>query len=200
MSLGSVIDLLVDSRSCGQPPSFSLTSLTSGLVIWVFDDSYKVGADVVLLHGCPQSCMQNPAEGLLEVYEDMVEVLLVLKIFLTDYSWVEDLLCGAPFCSEACLFFRDDILRLCLQSVQYDLRLDFAWVTDEADRSVVLKLLHGAFLGKCDDKGLGPWGWPFSGQPDLIADCRESGDYIRSTCLDQFCWDVIDSSRLPFLQ
>ena len=68
----------------------------------------------------------------------MVEVLLVLKIFLTDYSWVEDLLCGAPFCSEACLFFRDDILRLCLQSVQYDLRHDFAWVTDEADRSVVL--------------------------------------------------------------
>ena len=56
---------------CGQPPSFSLTSLTSGLVIWVFDDSYKVGADVVLLHGCSQSCMPNPVEGLLEVYEDM---------------------------------------------------------------------------------------------------------------------------------
>ena len=30
MSLGSVIDLLVDSESCGQPPSFSLTSLTLG--------------------------------------------------------------------------------------------------------------------------------------------------------------------------
>ena len=69
----------------------------------------------------------------------MVEVLLVLKIFLTDYSWVEDLLCGAPFCSEACLFFRDDILRLCLQSVQYYFQHDFAWVTDEADGSVVLE-------------------------------------------------------------
>ena len=33
----------------------------------------KVCADVVLLHGCPQSCMQNPVEGLLEVYKDMVE-------------------------------------------------------------------------------------------------------------------------------
>ena len=41
---------------------------------------------------------------------------------------------------------------------------------------------------------------PFSSMPDLIADCRESGDYIPSTCLDQFCWDVFDSSRLPFLQ
>ena len=41
----------------------------------------KVGADVVLLHGCPQSCMPNPVEGLLEVYEDIVEVWLVLEIF-----------------------------------------------------------------------------------------------------------------------
>ena len=56
---------------------------TSGLVTEIFDDSDKVGADVVLLHGCPQSCMPNPVEGLLEVYEDMVEVLLVLQIFLT---------------------------------------------------------------------------------------------------------------------
>ena len=56
---------------------------TSGLVIEVFDDLDKVGADVVLLHGCPQSCMPNPVEGLLEVYEDMIEVLLVLEIFLT---------------------------------------------------------------------------------------------------------------------
>ena len=45
---------------------------TSGLVIEVFDDFDKVGADVVLLHGFPQSCMPNPVEGLLEVYEDMV--------------------------------------------------------------------------------------------------------------------------------
>ena len=47
----------------------------------VFDDSDKVGADIALLHGCPQSCMSNPVEGLLEVYEDMGEVLLVLETF-----------------------------------------------------------------------------------------------------------------------
>ena len=56
---------------------------TSGLVIEVFDDLDEVCADVVLLHGCQQSCMPNPVEGLLEVYEDTVEVLLVLEIFLT---------------------------------------------------------------------------------------------------------------------
>ena len=57
---------------------------TSSLVIEVFDDSDTVCADVVLLHGCLQSCMLNPVEGLLEVYEDMVEVLLMLEIFLTE--------------------------------------------------------------------------------------------------------------------
>ena len=33
---------------------------TCGLVIEVFDDLDKVCTDVVLLHGCPQSCMPNP--------------------------------------------------------------------------------------------------------------------------------------------
>ena len=56
---------------------------TSSLLTEVYDDLDKVCADVVLLHGCPESCMPNPVEGLLEVYEDMVEVMLVLEIFLS---------------------------------------------------------------------------------------------------------------------
>ena len=40
---------------------------TSGLVIEVFDNLDKVCADVVFLHGCPQSCMSNPLGCLLEV-------------------------------------------------------------------------------------------------------------------------------------
>ena len=59
---------------------------TSGLVTVVFDDSDKVGADVVLLHGRQQICMPNPVKGLLEAYEDMTEVLLALDIFLTEDS------------------------------------------------------------------------------------------------------------------
>ena len=55
----------------------------SGFVIEIFDDLDKVCADVVLLHGCPQSCMRNPVEGLLEVSEDIVEIMLVLQTFLT---------------------------------------------------------------------------------------------------------------------
>ena len=45
----------------------------------------EVGAGV-LLHGCPQSCMPNPDGGLLEVYKDILEVLLVLEIFHTEDS------------------------------------------------------------------------------------------------------------------
>ena len=70
--------------------------------------------------------MPNPAEGLLEVYEDMVGVLVVLEIFITEDSQVEDLLCGTPSCSEACLFFSNDLLRYRFQYVQYDVQHDFA--------------------------------------------------------------------------
>ena len=73
-----------DSYCCSEPVYAAVEEDgTSGLVIEVVDDVDKVGVDVVLLHGCPQSCMLNPVECLLEVYEDMVEVLLVLEIFLT---------------------------------------------------------------------------------------------------------------------
>ena len=94
--------------------------------------------------------MPNLVDGLREVCNNIVEVLLVLEIFLTKDSQLEDVVCGAPSCSEACLFFSNDLLLLWLQSVQYDLQHDFAWVTDEAC-SVVLALLQVAFLGKCDD-------------------------------------------------
>ena len=58
---------------------------TGGVLIDVFDDSDKAGTDVVL-HGRPQGCMPIPVESLLEAYEDMVDVLLVLEIFLTEDS------------------------------------------------------------------------------------------------------------------
>ena len=72
---------------------------TSGFVIEVFHDSDKVCAEVGLLHGCRQSCMPNPVEG----WRHFSQRIRRLKI---------DLLCGAPSCSEACLFFSDDLLCL----------------------------------------------------------------------------------------
>ena len=59
----------MDSNCFSEPVSYVAVEEdgTSGLVIELFNDSEKVDADVVLLHGCPQSCMPNPVEGLLEV-------------------------------------------------------------------------------------------------------------------------------------
>ena len=70
------VDIPVGFKYCLEPVSCAAVEEdgTSGLVIEVFDDSDRVCADVVLVHGCPQSCMPNPVEGRLEVYEDMVEV------------------------------------------------------------------------------------------------------------------------------
>ena len=78
----------MDSNCCSEPFSYAAVEETgtTGLVIEVFDDSDKVGADVVFLHGYPQICMPNPVEDLLEVFKDTVEVLLVLEIFLTEVS------------------------------------------------------------------------------------------------------------------
>ena len=103
--------------------------------------------NVVLLYGCAKSFMPNPVECLLQA---MVEVLLVLEIFLKEDSRVDDLVCGASSCSEACLFFSYDPLRSRLRSVQFDLQHGFACVAGD-DRPVVLALLHVASLGKCDE-------------------------------------------------
>ena len=66
----------MDSNCCSEPVSYAAVEedSVSGLVIEVFDDLDKICADVVLLHGCPQSCIPNPVKGLLEIYEDIVEV------------------------------------------------------------------------------------------------------------------------------
>ena len=75
-----------DSNFCSEPVSYQVDKedFSGGPIIEVFDDSNRVVADFVLLHGCPQNCMPNPVEGLLEIYEDIVEVLLLLEISLTE--------------------------------------------------------------------------------------------------------------------
>ena len=81
-------DPVTNFNSCSEPVFYAAVEedCISGLNMEDFDDSDEVGADVVFLHGCPQSCMPNPVEGLFEVYEDTVEVLLVLEVFLTEDS------------------------------------------------------------------------------------------------------------------
>ena len=140
--------------------------------------------------------MPNPVEGLLEVYEDMAEALPVLRYFsqrilrLTVCSVVL-LPALKPPCSSLMIF---SVCGFALFSMIF--QHNFAWMADgdEADDSIVLAPLQDAFLGKCDDQGLGLQGWPFSCLPDLLAHCCESSDNCFSTCFGQFCWGVVNTS------
>ena len=89
--------------------------------------------------------MPYPVKGLLEVYEDMVEILLMLQVFLAEDPEIEYLFFGAPSGSETCLLFCSDLFCLWLESV-YDLQLDLTRMADKADGSVVLAQLQVAFL------------------------------------------------------
>ena len=82
--------------------------------------------------------MPYPVESLLVVNEDVVDMLLVLELLLAQYPKVDNLLCCAASCSEACLFLSDDLFRLWLQSVQQDFQHNFARMADETAGMIVL--------------------------------------------------------------
>ena len=54
---------------------------------------------------------------LIVAYEDMVEFLLMLQVFLAEDPEIEYLFCGAPFGSETCLLFCNDLFCLWPESV-----------------------------------------------------------------------------------
>ena len=55
---------------------------TLGLVIQIFNGSYDTGVDVVFPYSCSEGFVSYPVKGLLEVYEDMIEILLMLMRIL----------------------------------------------------------------------------------------------------------------------
>ena len=63
------------------------------------------------------SCHTLSKAFLNEVYEDMVEILLMLQVFLAEDPEIEYLFYGAPSGSETCLLFCNDLFCLWLESV-----------------------------------------------------------------------------------
>ena len=108
-----------DSYCSSEPVSCTAIEqdYTLGLVIQTFQDSYDVGVDVVFPHSYPEGFVQYPIKGLLEVYKDMVEILLMLQVFLTEDPEIEYLFCGAPSGSETRLLFCNDLFCLWLEFV-----------------------------------------------------------------------------------
>ena len=94
--------------------------------------------------------MPYPVKGLLEVYEDMVEILLMLQVFLAEDPEIEYLFCGATSGSETCLIFAwssamiSSAYSWSLFRIIFNMTL-LGWL------SVVLAQLQVAFLWECDN-------------------------------------------------
>ena len=86
-----------------------------------------------------------------EIYEDMVQILLMLKLLFTQDSEDEGLFCGASPGSEPCLFFSNILYSLGFEPVQDDFQHDFSWMTDEANGSVILAELYVVLLRECNN-------------------------------------------------
>ena len=82
--------------------------------------------------------MPYPVKCFFEIYEDMIQTLLMVKVLFTQDSEVEDLFCGASPGSEPSLFFSNNLFSLGFESVQDDSQHDYTCVTDEANGSVIL--------------------------------------------------------------
>ena len=90
--------------------------------------------------------MPFSVKGFVEMTEDMLQIQLMLEV---QDSKVEDLFCCVSSGSEPSLFFSNYFFSLRLKPIQDDFQHDFARMTDEADRSVVLIELKVALFGEC---------------------------------------------------
>ena len=90
--------------------------------------------------------MPDSVKRLLEVYEVVEQIALVLQLLLYDDLTIEDLFYCTPAWSKICLFFCQQFLSPVLESVEDNSEHDPAGMADLADGTIVLALLEVAFL------------------------------------------------------
>lgn len=126
--------------NCELEPFSDLTmeeNCTAGRGIQLSDCFDKFLAHVEFLHCSPECLVPYSVEGFLKIYKDMVQVLLVLFVFFTQNTEVENLFRSASSPAEPCLFLSDDLFCLGSESVQEHYKHYFACMTYEANCSVV---------------------------------------------------------------
>ena len=84
--------------------------------------------------------MSYPVKCFYEIYEDIVQILLMLKVLFKQDSEVEGLFCGVSPSSEPSLFFSNNLFSFGFELVQDDFQHDFTWMTDETVGSKVLDI------------------------------------------------------------
>ena len=86
------------------------------------------------------------------------------------------------------------------EPVQDDFQHHFTSMTDKANGSVILAKLYVLLFRECNNQRLSPWGRPFSCFPDLDTDLCQNINHGFHACLNKFCWNIINSCRLPLFQ
>ena len=142
--------------------------------------------------------MPDSVECLLEVDEVVKQVALVLEVFLSQHSAIEDLFHSASPSSKSCLFFCEQLFCDWFQAVENDPQQYLAGMADEADCSVVLTESEVAFLGERNDKRLCPLFGPLFFLLYLLAKfCQDLGQFFTSI-FQQFSRDVVYPRRFAY--
>ena len=126
--------------------------------------------------------MPYSAKTFFEINEDIVQILLMLKVLFTQDSKVEDLFCGASG-SEPSLFFSNYFFSLGLKPTQDDFQHDFAQMTDEADSSVVLAELQVALFMPRHKKVAGYYVIP----SELLSVCPSVRPSVHPSAVEHSC-------------
>ena len=90
--------------------------------------------------------MPDPVKRLLEVYEVVEQITLVLYVLLYDDMTIKDLFYCAPTWSKTSLLLCQQFFCLDFESVEDNSEHDLTWMADQAYVTIVLTLLEVAFL------------------------------------------------------
>ena len=100
---------LTPTMVLNQSPIFAIkVDCTRGLVVEVLYDSDQVGVIVIKRNRRPKSFVAYSVKRLFKINKDLIEVLLMLEVLLTQYPKVEDLFCCTASCCEASVSFLGD--------------------------------------------------------------------------------------------
>ena len=80
--------------------------------------------------GLPQDCMSDSVKRLLEVYEVVEEIVIVLWMLRYKDSAFENLFYCSPAWTKSCLFFCQQFLSLGFESFEYNSEHDLAGMAD----------------------------------------------------------------------
>ena len=96
-----------DSDCGSEPVSYFAIKVdcTRGLVVKVLYDSDQVGVNVIKRNRRPKSFVPYSIKRLFKIHKDVIEVLLMLEVPLTQYPEdLGDLFCCTASCYEAFVF------------------------------------------------------------------------------------------------